>query len=146
MPPPNFPALATILYMGLALGCGTPGTGPGVEGAVHAAMDRQVLAWNQGDIPDFMAAYADSVCFISTGQRTCGKALVTARYQKRYPDAAAMGRLAFGGLEILPAGADHAWCTGTWHLYRAADTLGGGFSLLWVRAPEGWRILRDHTY
>lgn len=109
-------------------------------------MEDQVSAWNRGDIPGFMAAYADSVCFISARERTCGKALVGERYRKRYPDQAAMGRLAFGQLEVLGAGAGHAWCTGTWNLYRPADTLSGGFSLFWVRTANGWRILRDHTY
>ncbi|MBS1546860.1 MAG: nuclear transport factor 2 family protein [Bacteroidetes bacterium] len=109
-------------------------------------MHRQAEAWNRGDIPGFMAAYADTACFISLKERTCGKALVTARYMKRYPNAAAMGRLDFGNLEVLPAGTDHAWCTGTWRLVRTADTLSGGFSLFWLRTAQGWRIIRDHTY
>jgi ketosteroid isomerase-like protein len=76
---------------------------------------------------------------------TCGREAVTANYLKNYPDKAAMGDLAFSELEILPAGADHAWCTGQWKIVRA-DTVGGGFSLLWLRTPQGWRILRDHSY
>lgn len=109
-------------------------------------MADQEKAWDRGDIPGFMEGYADSVCFVSRKGSTCGKASVTANYLKHYPDKAAMGDLRFGGLEILGAGADHAWCTGTWELLRAEDTLGGGFSLFWERRAEGWRILRDHTY
>ena len=116
------------------------------EAAIREVMSAQEKAWDQGDIPSFMEGYADSVCFVSKKGTTCGKAGVTANYQKHYPDKAAMGDLSFGGLEILGAGADHAWCTGTWELIRAQDTLGGGFSLLWERHTEGWRILRDHTY
>lgn len=93
-----------------------------------------------------MEGYADRVCFVSSKGTTCGRAAVTANYQQHYPDKAAMGDLHFGDLEILPAGADHAWCTGRWELLRQADTLGGGFSLLWQRGADGWRILRDHTY
>jgi ketosteroid isomerase-like protein len=114
--------------------------------AVRAAMEQQVTAWNQGDIPGFMAAYADSACFITLREHTCGKEVVAARYAKAYPDRASMGRLDFNRLEVLPAGPDHAWCTGNWRLERNADTLSGGFSLLWARTPQGWRILRDHTY
>ena len=131
------------LPMILLLGCGAPRA---PEPAVRAAMDRQVQAWNTGDIPEFMEAYAEDVCFISGEERTCGKAVVTQRYQARYPDAAAMGRLEFGQLEVLAVGKDHAWCTGRWRLVRAADTLAGGFSLLWYRTAAGWRIVRDHTY
>jgi hypothetical protein len=74
------------------------------------------------------------------------RAEVTSNYMKHYPDKAAMGDLAFDGLEILQAGPDHAWCTGRWSIVRQRDTIGGGFSLFWVRTGAGWRILRDHTY
>ena len=114
--------------------------------AIRQVMAAQEKAWDKGDIPGFMEGYSDSVCFVSKKGITCGKAGVTANYQKHYPDKAAMGDLTFGGLEILGAGANNAWCTGTWELIRAQDTLGGGFSLLWERHAQGWRILRDHTY
>lgn len=133
-----------LFLLAMAGGCTHADRGAGPE--VRAAMDRQVQAWNAGDVAGFMVPYADSVCFISGDDRTCGKALVEQRYKVRYPDAAAMGRLDFTGLEVLPAGADHAWCTGRWRLQRADDTLSGGFSLLWQREAEGWRIIRDHTY
>lgn len=127
------------------LGCGRTFT-PADEAAIHRVMDDQEQAWDRGDIPGFMEGYADSVCFIGKNGRTCGKAAVTANYQRSYPDRAAMGDLTFDRLEVLPAGADHAWCTGRWRLVRAVDTLGGGFSLFWEREAQGWRILRDHTY
>ncbi len=116
------------------------------ELSIRKVMAEQEKAWDVGDIPGFMEGYSDSVCFVSKKGINCGKASVTENYRKHYPDRAAMGDLTFGGLEILGAGADHAWCTGTWELLRAQDTLGGGFSLLWERTAQGWRILRDHTY
>ena len=125
--------------------CTTPAGTP-TDDAIRIEMDHQVHAWNTGDIPGFMEAYADNACFIGAGGRTCGKAVVTARYRQHYPDRAAMGHLLFDQLEVLEAGAEHAWCTGHWQLLRSQDTLSGGFSLFWERAPEGWRILRDHTY
>jgi ketosteroid isomerase-like protein len=146
--PAAMPHRARIAVSALALSlvCCNNGNKPIADAAIRGEMDRQALAWNRGDIPGFMAAYADSICFISAKERTCGKALVTKRYMNRYPNKATMGKLEFGQLEILPAGADHAWCTGTWRLARRADTLSGGFSLFWVLTPAGWRILRDHTY
>ncbi len=116
------------------------------DSSIRQVMAAQEKAWDAGDIPAFMEGYADSVCFVSKKGSTCGKADVTANYQKSYPDKAAMGDLTFGGVEILSAGANNAWCTGTWELVRAQDTIGGGFSLLWERTAQGWRILRDHTY
>ncbi|MEO8588519.1 MAG: nuclear transport factor 2 family protein [Flavobacteriales bacterium] len=119
---------------------------PSDEVAIRKVMSEQEMAWDRGDIPGFMAGYADTTCFIGKKGKTCGREAVTANYLKSYPDKAAMGDLAFGIHEVVPAGAEHAWMTGTWNLYRAADTLGGGFSLLWVKGAEGWRIARDHTY
>jgi len=116
------------------------------DAAIRKVMADQERAWDRGDIPGFMEGYADSICFLSLKRKSCGKAAVIAHYLKTYPDKAAMGELAFGQLEILGAGADNAWATGTWQLVRAADTLVGGYSLFWQRMPSGWRIVRDHTY
>lgn len=117
-----------------------------VIAAVNKVMADQEAAWDRGDIRGFMAGYAEGVCFITEQDRTCGREAVTQRYLKRYPDKAAMGDLHFGVSEVLAVGRDHAWCTGSWRLVRPADTLAGGFSLLWRQGPDGWRIIRDHTY
>jgi ketosteroid isomerase-like protein len=114
--------------------------------AIRTVMADQELAWDRGDISGFMQGYSDTVCFIGSRGITCGREAVTANYLRNYPDQAAMGDLTFALQEVVPAGHDNAWVTGTWNLVRAADTLGGGFSLLWSREHDGWRIVRDHTY
>ena len=114
--------------------------------AIKSVMAEQAAAWNEGDIPGFMEAYADSACFITARERTCGRVAVTARYEMRYRVRKAMGKLEFDRIEVLGAGADHAWCTGAWRLTREQDTLSCEFSLFWMRTAQGWRILRDHTY
>jgi ketosteroid isomerase-like protein len=134
-----------LFLLAMIVGC-QPSFRSTDEAAIRQVMANQEKAWDAGDIPGFMVGYADSVCFIGKTSRTCGKANVTANYLKNYPDKEAMGDLFFDGLEVIPAGFDHAWVTGRWRLFRVGDTLGGGFSLLWVREAEGWRILRDHTY
>lgn len=116
------------------------------DALIRRVMAEQEAAWDRGDIPAFMDGYADDICFIGMSGRTCGKEKVKANYQEHYPDRAAMGDLRFGIHEVVMAGTGHAWATGTWELIRTADTLGGGFSLLWRRDANGWRIIRDHTY
>ena len=116
------------------------------EGAIRSVMTEQESAWDAGDIEGFMEGYHEQVCFISSRGTECGREAVTAQYKRSYPDKGSMGDLQFDLGEILPTGAEHAWCTGKWTLFRTDDTLSGGFSLLWLRTPEGWRILRDHTY
>jgi ketosteroid isomerase-like protein len=135
-----------ILLLAVLCSCGAPSFTAADEAAIRGVMAQQEAAWSKGDIPGFMEGYCDSACFIGKAERTCGRQVVTERYQRRYPDKAAMGRLTFDHEEVIGAGADNAWCTGQWSLFRAQDTLGGGFSLLWLRTPQGWRILRDHTY
>lgn len=116
------------------------------EQAIRAVLIEQEAAWDRGDINGFMSGYANDICFISERGTTCGKAAVTANYQKSYPDKAAMGDLGFTVHEVFGAGEDHAWVAGLWKLTRTADTLDGGFSLLWVRRGDDWRIVRDHSY
>ena len=122
------------------------GFGPGDEAAIRQVMNLQEKAWDQGDIDGFMKGYADDICFIGRKGLTCGRTKVTTNYKEAYPDVAAMGDLTFGITEMLGAGNDHAWVTGTWELKRVQDTLNGGFSLLWERRAQGWLILRDHSY
>ena len=116
------------------------------ESAIRLVMDDQEAAWDRGDIEAFMAGYSDTVCFIGSRGRTCGREPVTANYKKSYPDKSAMGDLTFRTDEVLPVGDGHAWATGRWTLVRATDTLQGGYTLLWVKEQMGWRIARDHSY
>lgn len=137
---------AKLLMLVLLLAaCGRRFT-PADEQAIRGLMAAQESAWDQGDIMGFMAPYADTVCFHSPAGNTCGKQQVADNYARSYPSPEAMGRLVFGIHEVLPAGADHAWLSGSWALHRSRDTLQGAFALLWERQPEGWRIVRDHTY
>jgi ketosteroid isomerase-like protein len=68
-----------------------------------------------------------------------------ARYKKNYPDRSAMGTLDFSNLEFRFLGADAALVLGHWHLKRQKDEIGGVFTLVLQRFPEGWRITHDHT-
>jgi hypothetical protein len=34
---------------------------------------------------------------------------------------------------------------GQWHLHRGSGDIGGVFSLVLQRLPEGWRIVHNHT-
>ncbi|MCB9171082.1 MAG: nuclear transport factor 2 family protein [Flavobacteriales bacterium] len=130
--------------MGLLIGCARPVTEAHV--AIREVMAEQEAAWDRGDVRGFMQGYADTACFITAKGTTCGRQAVTDKYLRSYPDREAMGDLTFVIGEIIPLGPDHAWCTGTWSLARNVDNLSGGFTLLWVRTAEGWRIARDHTY
>jgi len=140
-----FASMRPLLFTLLLGACGHSFT-PADEQAIRGLMAAQEAAWDRGDIPGFMEAYSDTICFHSPQGNTCGKQLVTENYLRSYPTPEHMGDLYLGIHEVVPAGADHAWLSGTWALNRHADTLQGAFALLWAKQHEGWRIVRDHTY
>jgi ketosteroid isomerase-like protein len=114
---------------------------------IRAVLEQQQTAWNHADIATFMRGYWHSpeLTFAGSSGITRGWTPVLERYRERYRDAQAMGHLDFSNLEIHPLGTDAALVLGRWHLKRANDELGGVFTLVFQRFPEGWRIIHDHT-
>jgi uncharacterized protein (TIGR02246 family) len=115
--------------------------------AIRAVLDAQQEAWNRGDINAFLTGYWHSPDLTFSGSNGIfrGWDAVQARYKKNYPGRSAMGTLDFSNLEFRFLGPNAALVLGHWHLKREKDELGGVFSLVWRRFPEGWRIIHDHT-
>ena len=115
--------------------------------AILKILEAQQNNWNQGNVDAFLEGYWHSpdLTFSGSGGVARGWDGVLARYKKNYPDRTAMGRLDFSGLEFRFLGKDAALVLGRWHLARAQGDIGGVFSLVWQRFPEGWRIIHDHT-
>jgi ketosteroid isomerase-like protein len=115
--------------------------------AIVAVLTTQQNDWNKGDIRGFMAGYWNSseLTFAGTRGFTRGWQPVMERYEKNYADKAAMGTLDFSELEIRQLGPDAALVLGKWHLQRQAGDVGGIFTLVFQKFPEGWRIVHDHT-
>lgn len=117
--------------------------------AIRAVMDRQVAAWNDGDVRAFMEGYAqtDTLRFASGGQVHYGWERTLQRYREAYANRDQMGTLAFSGLDIWPLSPGHALVFGRWDLERvgAYSDIGGLFTLVFERGDAGWRIVHDHT-
>jgi uncharacterized protein (TIGR02246 family) len=115
--------------------------------AITKVLNDQQKAWNRGDVDAFLQGYWHSpeLTFSGSGGVERGWDGVLARYKKTYPDRAAMGQLDFSQLEFRFLGPDAALVLGRWHLAREKGDIGGVFSLVWQRFPEGWRIIHDHT-
>jgi ketosteroid isomerase-like protein len=120
---------------------------PGDRAALTQILHAQQAAWNRGDVDAFLEGYwrSPELTFSGASGIARGWDAVLARYKKNYPDKAAMGQLEFSNLEIRFLGADAALLLGRWHLTRDKGDIGGVFSLVWQRFPEGWRIIHDHT-
>ncbi len=115
--------------------------------AISSVLRAQQSAWNRADVDAFLEGYWHSPELIFSGSSGVARGWdgVLARYKKSYPDRAAMGHLDFSELEFRFLGPDAALVLGKWHLKREKDELGGVFSLVWQRFPEGWKIIHDHT-
>ncbi len=119
----------------------------GGEAAIRAMLDEQVAAWNRGDLEKFMETYWKSpkTAYVGANGVFRGWQGVLDRYRRTYPDRQTMGKTTFSDLEITMLSPDAALILGHWHLERASGRLGGVFSLVVRKFPEGWRIILDHT-
>ena len=160
-------ALSLHLSILLAAACSPPAPDPGgseeaqaearvvappveaaaIEEEIRALMERQTDAWNEGDLVAFVADYLDSpqMRFVSGGSVRYGMDDVLQRYERNYPDRAAMGRLAFTDLEVRVLSEEFVFVFGRYELEREADAPTGLFTLLFERTRDGWKISHDHT-
>ena len=115
--------------------------------AITAVLAAQQSAWNRADVDAFLTAYwrSPELTFSGSSGVARGWDGVLARYKKNYPDRAAMGQLDFSNLEFRFLGPDAALVLGHWHLKREKGDVGGVFTLVWQRFPDGWKIIHDHT-
>ncbi len=146
----TFNRLAVILgvcTMALALSFARAVSAPDSQKEIRAVLAKQAVAWNRGDISGFLTGYwhSEALTFASSAGVSRGYDQVLSRYKQRYPDKNAMGQLTFSDLEVSLLGADSAFVIGKWHLDRSADDLGGVFTLVFRRFPDGWKIVHDHT-
>jgi uncharacterized protein (TIGR02246 family) len=152
----SHPAIRLILLSLALIFCATGGDSGFAAGAENRERDRaailevlqnQQTSWNRGDVDAFLEGYWHSpeLTFSGTSGIARGWDAVRARYKKNYADRDTMGQLEFSGLEFRFLGPDGAMVLGHWHLTRTKGDVGGVFTLVWQRFPEGWRIIHDHT-
>jgi uncharacterized protein (TIGR02246 family) len=115
--------------------------------AINDVLSAQQAAWNRGDVDAFLVGYWPSpeLTFSGSSGVSRGWDGVLARYKKSYPNHAAMGQLDFSDLEFRYLGPDAALVLGQWHLKRESGDIGGVFTLVWQKFPDGWKIIHDHT-
>ena len=114
---------------------------------VKATMAAQKQAWNNGDIPAFMASYWNSptLQFIGATGVTKGWDATLKRYQDTYPDRAAMGQLEFEIIQTDRRSKKVVTMTGKYILTRDNKNLVGYFLLVWEKKGKNWVIVMDAT-
>jgi beta-aspartyl-peptidase (threonine type) len=116
--------------------------------AVRKVLEDQVAAWNHGDLEGFMTGYWHSpeLTFFSGKDKRHGWQETIDRYRKRYQsEGRQMGKLNFSELQVELLSSESAWVRGRWHVVTGNEELGGLFTLIFKKFPEGWRIVHDHT-
>ncbi|CAN5661007.1 hypothetical protein BH18ACI1_BH18ACI1_23130 [soil metagenome] len=114
---------------------------------IRSEMNKQVAAWNRGNIEGFMEGYWNSpeLKFVSGENVTRGWQPTLNRYKKSYDSKAKMGVLTFSDLQIDVLSKDAAVVLGSWSLQRASDNPHGKFTLIFRKFKDGWKIVHDHT-
>jgi beta-aspartyl-peptidase (threonine type) len=116
--------------------------------AIRKVLDDQVIAWNKGDLKAFMEGYwnDEKLSFFSGKNRTLGWKATLERYQNRYQaEGKEMGKLAFTEMDIEPLGDKHALVRSNWELTLTKEKVGGLFTLIVEKTPQGWKVIHDHT-
>jgi beta-aspartyl-peptidase (threonine type) len=116
--------------------------------AIYQVLHNQTEAWNNGDLKGFMNGYlrSNELTFYSGDKVIKGWDAMLERYQKKYQgEGKEMGKLMFKDMDIELLSADSAVVRGRWHLKLSKDMVGGLFTLIMRKTPEGWRIVHDHT-
>lgn len=116
---------------------------PEPKAEVLATLERQVAAWNRGDLEAFCAVYAEDAIFLSPSGVTRTRQAVLDRYLERYPDAASQGVLAIEPLEVRVLGSAVS-VAGRWTITRKDAPPATGLTLIVLhRTPRGWEIVQD---
>jgi uncharacterized protein (TIGR02246 family) len=117
------------------------------EAAITAAMTDSAAGWSAGDMPRFLAVYAEDAVFVTKDGLVRGKPAIAARYAKTYgADPAARGRLLFRMLGFRRIDANHRMLWAKWLLdYPGGKQDAGVTSLLFERQAAGWKIVSDHS-
>jgi ketosteroid isomerase-like protein len=117
------------------------------EKEIKKVLTDQLIAWNKGDIEQYMFGYwkSDSLKFAGKSGIQYGWQKTLEGYKKSYPDKAAMGILTFTDIAVDVLSADAAFVIGKWALERDKGNISGIFTLLFKRINGQWVIVCDHS-
>jgi beta-aspartyl-peptidase (threonine type) len=114
--------------------------------ALIAQLQATTGPWGAGDLDAFIAPYARDSTYM-TKDGPVDRAAMREHYQQVFFGPGGKPRpLRFERLEVRALGGDHALMTGRFVLGGdGKPDQSGWFTLVWVRTPQGWHILHDHS-
>ncbi len=114
---------------------------------IRSVLDRQVDAWNRGDVVGFMQGYwkSDELEFTTPQGTTRGWQATLDRYRTKYPTREAMGTLRFERLTVARPTPETAEVSGRYRVETTSGVKSGRFFLKMRRIDGAWVIVSDHT-
>lgn len=143
-----------VAMVGALNGCGARTHAPPAAAAweqdraeILAAIHASSEAWNRGDLPGHLRIYVDSVTFMTSEGPRVGVDAIRESFARTYfADGAPKQQLGFESLAVRPLGPGAALQTGRFVLTGGGEPdQTGWFTLVWIRTPEGWRAVHDHS-
>lgn len=117
------------------------------EAQIRALSQASADAWNQGDLKGHLAVYTDDMTFMTgKGPRPGVAPLEKSFAEKYFKNGRPKQTLGFTDRVLRRLGPDAVLETGRYVLSGGGEPeQSGWFTLVWVRTPQGWRILHDHS-
>lgn len=117
------------------------------EQIIRKVLGDQIVAWNNGNIEEFMKGYwnNDSLMFIGKSGVTYGYQNTLMNYKKHYNNADVMGTLSFELIKVQRLSPEYYFIVGKWHLKRNIGDVGGHYNLLFRKINGTWVIVADHS-
>ncbi len=114
---------------------------------IKKLLEKQVEAWNKGNLEKFMETYWKSEKLVFVGSRgpTYGWRATLDNYKKGYPNKKAMGKLKFRILDISQIDKKTIFVIGRFELTREIGDLSGHFTLVLQKISGNWLIISDHS-
>ena len=134
----------------VALSCRAQTVSDSDKKDIQNVLDKQVVAWNRGDVPGFMAGYWQSPNLIYQANESVvhGWQSLLDRYQQSFhsPNGPEMGKLALNTEEFTAVDENVVL---VWGIYGVTTSDGnarsGSYTLVMRKLSDGWRTVYDRT-
>ena len=147
--------LTLLIFATLTGGCSVATPAPSPQPATWRADEAQIRAltrasadaWNRGDLKGHLSFYVDTVTFMTRAGPRPGVAAIEESFTKSYfTEGRPKQQLNFEQVSVRPLGRDAALETGRFILSGGGEPeQSGWFTLVWVRTPQGWKAVHDHS-
>ena len=114
---------------------------------IRSLLQKQVDAWNKGNLKVFMETYwkSDSLVFVGGNGPTYGWQKTLENYKRRYPTREEMGQTHFTILKLSKIDRKTVFVIGRYDLARGSGDLAGHFTLVIQKINGEWLIISDHS-